>query len=317
MPFWDAVRFGILSVHRKLESKVLTCLMPGFMGTAILQGLLRRQELSDWHYTACVRSATSSQRLQRGIEGHADRVSVGCNEAVPSAVENADVVLLGCAPGDLEAMLQAAGLASGLQGKLVVSLLAGVSTSHLQEALRRHATEDCRSAISSPEGASAPSVPQPTFRVARVIPSIGAKIGDSVTLLAESAELRQSDAQRVRGIFSHIGSVIGVPESLMDAATAVGAVCHALVIQAADALTDASVAEGIPRANAVSLAAQTLRSASNLLCSDDASPEQLKTAMSTPQGITINSILQLQQDAVPHGIAAATRKAIQYAKGMS
>ena len=70
-----------------------------------------------------------------------------------------------------------------------------------------------------------------------------------------------------------------------------------LTMIAVDAITDAAVAEGIPRAQAMALAAQSLKSAAGLLDSG-MTPESLKESMSVRKGITINALLDLEKKQV-------------------
>lgn len=274
------------------------------MGTAILQGLLNKdkEETQKRLYTACVRSEASLRRLRGDIGGFEDRVTVLGAGKLIEAVRDAEIVMLGCVPGELDSLLEAPGLVEALQGKLVISLLAGVSTTVLAERIGKRGEKgmDGKGQIS----------------IGRVIPSIGAKIGDSVSLLARSGSLPEMLEQKVVSLFGRVGSVVCVSEKLMDDATAIGAACHALNMHALDAITDASVAEGFDRSTAMQLAAQSLRSSSNLFCVGGMTPEQLKAAMSTPKGITINAVMDFQTANVPSAIANAVRKAIRYARDM-
>jgi pyrroline-5-carboxylate reductase len=80
-------------------------------------------------------------------------------------------------------------------------------------------------------------------------------------------------------------------------------------------MTDASIADGIPRQSALSLASKFLRSASGLMA-DGMSPEEVKAALSTPKGITLNSVVQLEKSRVRGAIADSSRMAIAYADAM-
>lgn len=83
-------------------------------------------------------------------------------------VAPADVVTLGFPPGELAAVFTITGLVMALRGKFIISLLAGVSYDKLAQSLPsdKKTDSDCH--------------------LLRVIPSIGAKINDSVTLMAKT-----------------------------------------------------------------------------------------------------------------------------------
>lgn len=275
------------------------------MGTSILKGLLRgSSEAEDGlklSYTACVRSEVSLERLRKALGERAD--TVNCQVAgFTEAARNADVIMLGVPPGELESFSKTPGLAEALQGKLIVSLLAGVTCEQVTAAFASHN-----------EGGK-----QEDFQsnVARVIPTIAAQVKDSVTLVAESKALRQEQQELCTILFQRTGTTQHIPEDLMNEATATGAVCHAIAICAVDAAVDASVAKGLPRAAALSLAANSLRSAAGLLAGE-MSPEELKAAMSVPSGITINSVLKLDRANMRYAVADAVGEAIDYTRRMA
>jgi pyrroline-5-carboxylate reductase len=275
------------------------------MGTSILKGLLRDsskvEDGLDFSYTACVRSEASLKRLRKALGEHADTVSCQI-ENFSEAASGADIVMLGVPPSELDSFAQTPGLADAAQGKLIVSLLAGVTCAQVAASFAKQASNGRQEEFQE--------------NVARVIPTIAAQVRDSVSLVAESKVLRQEQQQLCTNIFERIGTVQCIPEELMNEATATGAVCHAIAICAVDAAVDASVAKGLPRAAALSLAANSLRSAAGLL-GGEMTPEELKAAMSVPCGITINSLLKLDRANIRFAVADTIGEAIDYTRRMA
>lgn len=72
----------------------------------------------------------------------------------------------------------------------------------------------------------------------------------------------------------------------------------------------------MPRAVALALTAQCLRSCSGLMLEGGMTPEAVKAAMSTPAGITLNSVVHLDTHVRP-GIAGTVRNAVKYTKSMN
>lgn len=276
------------------------------MGTSILKGLLNSQgrasnafELS---YTACVRSEASLNRLKHALGQNATEVSCYVG-SFTEAAQQSDVIMLGVPPGELEALAKTPGLADASKGKLIISLLAGVSCIQVAVDFAKHNESNDS---------------EQTYRlnIARVIPTIAAQVGDSVTLIADTEGIHPGQLQLCTHIFQKIGTTQNLPESLMNEATATGAVCHAIAIAAVDAAVDASVAKGLPRATALSLAANSLRSAAGLL-GGEMTPEELKAAMSVPSGITINSMLKLDRANMRYAVEDTVGEAIDYARSMA
>jgi pyrroline-5-carboxylate reductase len=276
----------------------------GFMGTSILKGLLRESsEANDGlnlSYTACVRSDGSLDRLRKALGERASLVH--CQIAdFTEAARKADIVMLGVPPGQYINFSKTPGLAEAVKGKLIVSLLAGVSCAQLAKAF-----------ASQVEGGKQEDYES---NIAQVIPTIAAQVGDSVTLIAESKALRREQQELCTTLFNRIGIVQHIPENLMNEATATGVVCQVIAILAVDAAVDASVAKGLPRAAALSLAANSLRSAAGVL-GGEMTPEQLKSAMSVPSGITINTVLKLDRANLRFAVADAVGEAIDYTRSM-
>ena len=272
------------------------------MGTAILRGLLnktRQGENPSVRYTAWVRSRTSLERLHHALGEDQKQIHCVGGGDVVETMTPADVIILGFPPGELKAIFETTGLVDALRGKLIVSLLAGVSYQQLATVFQSNTNSDI------------------DFHVLRVIPSIGAKINDSVTLIAETVCAAQEQQKVATWIFEQLGQLQWLPESLMDDATATGAACNALTMVAIDAVVDASVAEGMPRSAAMKLAAASLRSSSGLLLAGGMTPESLKESMSVPKGITINSVLELEHGHARSAISDAVRHAVRYTREMS
>lgn len=274
------------------------------MGTAIIKGLLtkiRPESGIDFHIIACVRFQDSFQRVKKVLGGEARRIQSATSlHAWVQAVDRADVIMLGIPPGELKSISENMPLCKSLRGKLVVSLLAGASCEQVTEAL----------------GANIESNRTSQFHVIRVVPSIGAQNLDSVTMIADTSDTTDEQKALCEWIFSQIGAVNYLPARLMDEATAMHATCNALTMVAIDAITDAAVAEGIPRSQAQSLTAQSLRSAAALL-DTGMTPEAMKQTMSVPQGITINAVLDLERGHARPTISDTTRKAIKYTRTMN
>ncbi|EHY54807.1 uncharacterized protein HMPREF1120_02971 [Exophiala dermatitidis NIH/UT8656] len=153
--------------------------------------------------------------MQEDIRGKEHGLSSLSTDNVEAARASNVVVL---------ALLGDADFSRALEGKLIIFKVAGVGISEIVEILSRTTHTEQR------------------HHIARVIPSIGAQIGESMSLLA-AATLSTDDQNLVSWLFKLVGRTLQVPESLLATATAVSAACHALTVVAAGALVDGSVAE--------------------------------------------------------------------------
>ena len=147
------------------------------------------------------------------------------------ALENADIVLLAVKPQYAAEALNEA--KSMLNGKLLISIAAGLPISFLQE----HAGIQ---------------------RVIRVMPNTPALVGKGMSCYAASDCVQKDDLAAADQIFSAVGKVFQVEEKQLDAVTGLSGSGPAFVLEFIMALADGGVYEGLPRAMALEMAAQTV-----------------------------------------------------------
>ena len=213
-------------------------------------------------------------------------------------------MLLACKPYNLSAVLQEEGIREALAGKLLISILAGVSVSQIENTIYGEASifdkgDRCR--------------------IVRVMPNTASLIRESMTVIATSdPPLPQSLEALVSWIFTRIGRVVHLPPASMDASTALcgsGPAFFALVLEA---MADGAVAMGLPRAEAQLMAAQTMRGTAGLVLNGE-HPAMVREKVSTPGGCTIGGLLVLEEGSlrgtVARGVREATVVASQLGKG--
>ena len=203
-------------------------------------------------------------------------------------------MLLACKPYNLSAVLQEKGIREALAGKLLISILAGVSVSQIENTIYTgasiiHGDNHCR--------------------IVRVMPNTAALIRESMTVIATSnPPLPQSLETLVSWIFTRIGRVVHLPPALMDASTALcgsGPASFALMLEA---MADGAVAMGLPRAEAQLMAAQTMRGTAGLVLNGE-HPAMLREKVSTPGGCTIGGLLVLEEGSLRGTVARSVREA--------
>jgi pyrroline-5-carboxylate reductase len=191
--------------------------------------------------------------------------------------ERADLVILAHKPAQLaEVAWEAAGAA-----KAVVSLLARTSQA------------DVRSAY--------PGVP-----VFRVEPNTAAQVRRGVFAFAEAdaqedAELRE----RVRELFARLGTVVDVPERLMEVAGAISGVGPAYWALLVEAQVDAAVKAGLPAPLASTLVMDTMAGSAELLRARDGDTLAMRREVASPGGTTARGLAALERGGVRAAFASA------------
>jgi pyrroline-5-carboxylate reductase len=211
-------------------------------------------------------------------------------------VKQADVVILGCKPQGVKDVLQEEGMKEALQGKLLISICAGVTVKQVEGILYGGDKPECR--------------------VVRVMPNTAAINRESMTVIATSEPpLPPQWDSLVAWIFTRIGLIARLPPAAMDVSTALcgsGPAFFALVLEA---MADGAVMMGMPRAEAQLMAAQTMRGTAGMVLNGE-HPAMIREKVSTPGGCTIGGLFVMEQGTVRGTIARTIRTATEVASGL-
>ncbi|KAI8941987.1 hypothetical protein NX059_000097 [Plenodomus lindquistii] len=294
------------------ESKglTLTVLGAGTMGIAIMGGVMSslasaktRATLSPSSsstkptpnlssFVACDQWSGAESAVRKALGHYSFPLQTLTNQNL-KGVQQADIILLSCKPHGYKTILGEEGMLDALKGKVLVSILAGVTQQQLEGFLY-------------PEGTDKVENP---CRVVRVMPNTASFVGESMSVIQTSdPPLSETQAELVQFVFSSIGRVVSLPPANMDASTALcgsGPAFFALILEAA---ADGAVAMGLPRAEAQMMAAQTMRGTTGLVLNGE-HPAVLKDKVSTPGGCTIGGLMSLEEDGVRGAVAKAIREA--------
>jgi len=247
------------------------------MGESLLAGLLA----SRWANPADVAV----------VEKLADRRSA-LTELFPGvtiveAPEKADGAVVAVKPGDVEPVCAA--VAAAGYGRLL-SIAAGVTIARLERAL----------------GGDLP--------VVRAMPNTPALVGAGAAAISAGSHATADDVAWAESILRAVGTVVVVPEKLLDAVTGLPGSGPAYVFRVAEALIDAGVLAGLPRDTSTALATQTLLGAARLLTETGDGPEALRAAVTSPGGTTAAGLRKLEQAGVRAAFLDAVMAATERSK---
>ncbi|MCC7074653.1 MAG: pyrroline-5-carboxylate reductase [Deltaproteobacteria bacterium] len=154
--------------------------------------------------------------------------------------------------------------------------------------------------------------------VARAMPNIGAARGASTTALFLGPRCdRARDLERLAALFGAVGSVREVPdEAWLHIVTAVAASGPAFLLLAVEALIDAAVEAGMPRADAMAYAGGALRAAAVRL-EDQREPAALRAEVTSPGGTTAAGLASLEAGGVRAAYHDAVRAAVARARELA
>jgi len=148
-----------------------------------------------------------------------------------------------------------------------------------------------------------------TPAVVRSIPNTPARLRQGVTAVARGSNVSDAQMSAALAVFEAIGTVIQVDEPQMAAVSAVSGCGPAYVFYVAEAMTEAGVRLGLPRADASRLVTQTLVGSSALLATGE-SPSELRAQVTSPGGTTAAAIFELDNRGVKAAFSAAMKATV-------
>ena len=158
----------------------------------------------------------------------------------------------------------------------------------------------------------------PSARFIRMMPNVCAQIGQAMTAITYGSNITEAEEKTAIEILSSAGRVEVVPEKLMDCVTAVSGSGPAFVFMFIEAMADAAVRCGMPRAQAYTYAAQTVYGSAGMVLQGDKNPAALKDMVCSPAGTTIEGLAALEKNgfrnAVIEAVTAACQRSIELGK---
>ncbi len=227
----------------------------GNMGGAILAGLSRAPGGASLRCHDTDMSRCEALGKDLGVEAAA---SIG------ELAGACDIIILAVKPDALQAVLGE--LKNISPGRLVISVVAGASTELIEKTL--------------------PSAQ----KLVRAMPNTPALVGEGMTVLAAGAHADTASMALAEELFSHIGKTMVLPERLMNAVTGLSGSGPAYAFTMIQAMADGGVKTGIPRGQALLLAAQTVLGAAKMVLETGDDPTVLRGRVASPGGTTIEGL---------------------------
>lgn len=132
-------------------------------------------------------------------------------------------------------------------------------------------------------------------KLIRTMPNTPALVGEGITAVCPGGRVTQEDTDEVCRLFRGFGKAEIIEERLMDAVVAVSGSSPAYVFLFLEAMADAAVAEGMPRAQAYRFAAQSVLGSAKMLLETGRHPGELKDMVCSPAGTTIAGVCKLEE----------------------
>ena len=251
----------------------------GVMGEALLSGLLRSGRTRENLIVAERRPERAAELRERyGVD-------VVTNA---EAATSGDVLVLVVKPQDMGALLEE--IAPHISEQtLVVSLAAGITTAYIEARLAAG------------------------IAVVRVMPNTPALVDEGISAISPGTECDEVHLTAAETLLGSVGRVVRVPEKHQDAVTAISGSGPAYIFYVVEAMIEAGVLLGLPRATSAELVVQTLVGAAKMLRETGEHPSVLRENVTSPAGTTVAALRELDD----HKVRAAFLSAMVAARDRS
>ena len=240
----------------------------GNMGGAILYGALESGVIArDQAYVYDINPAMMEKAKGWGVN---------LVESDEEVCDKSDIILLAVKPQNAaEALRQCK---KALDGKAMMSIVAGVTVERLQNMI---------------DG---------TPRILRIMPNTPAMVFEGSFALCSDNDFTEDELAAAKAIYETIGIVEMVPEHLIDAVCGLSGGGPAYVAMFIEAMADGGVKQGLPRATAYRLAAQTCLGTAKMILEKGMHPGELKDMVTSPGGTTIEGCEALERGGMRYAV---------------
>ncbi|MCC8029291.1 MAG: pyrroline-5-carboxylate reductase [Lachnospiraceae bacterium] len=269
-----------------MAEKMIGFIGGGNMASAIIGGLISSGASDRNHIIASDKSEASVQRLKEmfGIQASTENTEIS---------SNADILFLAVKPNMFGTVLPE--IRDFLKkDAVVVSIAAGQTIEKITDGFGK------------------------PVKLIRTMPNTPALVGASMSALCRNELVTDEEMTEVKALFDTFGESEIVSEKLMDVVVGVSGSSPAWVYMFIEAMADAAVADGMPRAQAYKFAAQSVLGSAKMVLDTGKHPGELKDMVCSPGGTTIEAVAVMEKaglrSAVIEGQRACVRKSIEMSR---
>ncbi len=251
----------------------------GNMATAIFSGALKRNVLKGGEIALYDVDRKKS-------EEHRKAYGVTVCDSAQALVDCCDIVVLAVKPIVAKGVLNAL----DLEGKSLLSIVAGLTYQQLQENIRAK-----------------------NVHILRTMPNTPLMAGCGAVAFSLPHSFGSEELAFAKELFGAIGIVEEVEERLISAVTGISGSGPAYTYMFIEALADAGVKHGLTKAVSQRLAAQTVLGAAKMVQTQNKHTSQLRDEVSSPGGTTIEAVQKLDELGLKNAVYQAVDVCVEKA----
>jgi pyrroline-5-carboxylate reductase len=230
----------------------------GNMGSAIIRGIITDYANNKIMVNDIDKSKLDIIQAETGIK---------ITESVDEVINFSNLLILAVKP---DITIKIAAKLKNYSG-IIISIAAGVSI----DTIKANAGED--------------------KKIVRAMPNAPVNVKLGMTVMSHTSNLSDNEIDVIKSFFSTVGEVLVMDEKFMNAVTAISGSGPAYLFTFLQAMADGGVKLGIPRAESLLLASQTIFGAVKLFIDKKESPITLREKITSPGGTTIEALHVLEK----------------------
>lgn len=256
----------------------------GNMGQAMLWGMLSSGRVKTSEVLVSTKTLASKVNLQK-------KYGVDVAEKNAEVAMISDVIFLAVKPQYYEEVIDEI-KASLWDGKILVSIAPGKTLEWLEEKVGRR------------------------VKIVRAMPNTPSMVKEGMTGICANDLVTPTEFDTVCKLFNTFSKTEIVTEQQMDVVTAVSGSSPAYVFMFIEAMADAAVEGGMPRAQAYTFAAQAVLGSAKMVLETDMHPGQLKDMVCSPGGTTIQAVHVLEEKGMRGAVMDAMKACLDKSRKM-
>ncbi|MCQ2501864.1 MAG: pyrroline-5-carboxylate reductase [Lachnospiraceae bacterium] len=255
----------------------------GNMATAMIGGIIAKQLVPASDLMASAKTEKTKAKIQAELG-----IQTGDNKTVAAA---SDILVLAVKPIYMEEVIKE--IREDVRPEtIVVTLAPGKTISWLEEMFAAD------------------------VKLVRTMPNTPALVGEGMSALCPNTKVSAEDLQQVITVFESFGKAEVVSEPMIDVVVGVSGSSPAYVFMFIEAMADAAVADGMPRAQAYAFAAQSVLGSAKMVLETGKHPGELKDMVCSPGGTTIEAVRVLEEKGLRSAVFEAQKACVKKARGL-
>ena len=249
----------------------------GNMGKAMLGALVKADNISNDNIIVSTKSKASAEKIN-------DEYGVKSTTVNSEVAKEADVLFLAVKPYFFKEVIEE--IKDLVKDEaIIISIAAGVTVNQIEEWFGKE------------------------IKLVRTMPNTPASVGEGMSAICPNGNITENELNYVGSLYNLFGKYEVLEEKDFHAFIA-------YVFMFIEAMADAGVKLGLPRAKAYKLAEQAILGSAKLALETGKHPGVLKDEVCSPGGTTIEAVIDLEKNGFRNTVISAVEKCADKSKNM-